>query len=310
MTTRTEQHPGGTFTLAGVPVARIGYGAMQLTPHGGAPVDTATGVALLRRARDLGVNHIDTAEFYGSGAANALIREALAPYPAELVLATKVGADADPSAGLVAAQRPEQLRAGVEANLRSLGADHIALVNLRRVDAPPGIIATGDQLVDLDSQLAELAALRDAGTIGAIGLSNVSAEQLTQALPVGIDCVQNSYSLLDRSGDKTLALCREHEIAWVPFCPLGSAFPHLPKVTDDPVVRAIAAQLGVTPAQVGLAWLLQRAPNVLLIPGTADLRHLAENAAAGSVELTLEMVAALDGGAEADAGGAITQTTS
>lgn len=294
MTTRIEQHPGGTFTLAGVPVARVGYGAMQLTPHGRESVDIATGVALLRRARELGVTHIDTAEFYGSGAANALIREALHPYPADVVLATKVGAEIDSSGGLAAAQRPEQLRAGVEANLRSLDTDHIALVNLRRVDAPPGIIATGDQVVDLDSQLAELAALRDAGTIGAIGLSNVSAEQLTQALPVGIACVQNWYSLVDRSGEATLDLCREHDVAWIPFCPLGSAFDGQRRVADESAVRRVAEQAGATPAQVGLAWLLAHAPNVMLIPGTRDAGHLQENIAAGSVTLTPEMILALD----------------
>ena len=288
--------PGGTFTLAGKPVARIGYGAMQLTPHGAPPIERAAAIVLLRQAIDLGINHIDTAEFYGSGEANRLIEAALHPYPADLVLATKVGAETSSNGDLVPAQRPEQLRASVEANLRALAAEQIDVVNLRRLDAPPGILATGDQVVDLDSQLAELEALKDEGKLGAIGLSNVSEAQVRHALPTGIACVQNAYSLLDRAADATLELCRDEDIAWVPFFPLGSAFPNRPKVTDDAIVRVMAIWLAATPAQIGLAWLLHRAPNILLIPGTRNPHHLTENIGAGHLRFTQEMFDALSDG--------------
>ena len=294
MPTTTGPRPGGVHRLGGHEVARIGYGAMQLTPHGAPPIADELGIGMLRRAIELGVDHIDTAQFYGAGRANALIRAALHPYRSDLVLVTKVGARAA-DGGLVAAQRPAELRAQVEENLRTLGADRIAVVNLRRLDAPPGILAEGEQRVDIDAQLDELASLRDEGLIEAIGLSNVTAEQIERAIPIGIACVQNASNLLDRGGDEALELCRSHAIAWVPYCPLGSAFAGWPRVTDDPVVQAVAEELGATAAQVGLAWLLRRAPNVLLIPGTRSPEHLAENVAAGELGLSDEMLARLDG---------------
>jgi pyridoxine 4-dehydrogenase len=280
-----------TAVLAGRPVARVGYGAMQLSGR-----DRDAAIAVLRRAVDAGVNHIDTAHFYGPGEANALIREALHPYPDDLVLVSKVGAEHAPETeiGLALAQRPEQLRAGVEANLAQLGVEQIPVVNLRRTDAPPGVVAEGDQLVDLDDQLAELAALREEGKIGAIGLSAVSPDKLEQALPVGVACVQNAHSVLDRRAEPVLEICREHDIPWVPFFPLGSAFPGTPKVADHPVVVGIAAALGVTPAQVGLAWELAHYDNTLLIPGTADPAHLEDNIAAGDVRLSAEAKSELD----------------
>jgi len=291
---------GSTVELAGMPVARIGFGVMQLERSA---VDKDAALAILRQAADAGVNHLDTAQFYG--ACNELIRDALAPYDPGLVLVSKVGAARDPDAKplpLVPAQRPAELRAQVEANLASLGTDRLSVVNLRRLDAPPGIIAAGEQRVDLDDQLAELGALRDEGKIGGIGLSNVSAGQLRQALPAGIACVQNSYSVLDRTAEPVLDVCREHGVAWVPFFPLGSAgFRNMPRVTDNPTVRAVAAELGVTPAQVGLAWQLAHYDRTLLIPGTASPAHLAENIAAGEIKLTGESLAALDalGGGQA-----------
>lgn len=280
-----------TAVLAGRPVARVGYGAMQLSGR-----DRDAAIAVLRRAVDAGVNHIDTAHFYGPGEANALIREALHPYPDDLVLVSKVGAEHAPETeiGLALAQRPEQLRAGVEANLAQLGVEQIPVVNLRRTDAPPGVVAEGDQLVDLDDQLAELAALREEGKIGAIGLSAVSPDKLEQALPVGVACVQNAHSVLDRRAEPVLEICREHDIPWVPFFPLGSAFPGTPKVADHPVVVGIAAALGVTPAQVGLAWELEHYDNTLLIPGTADPAHLEDNIAVGDVRLSAEAKSELD----------------
>jgi hypothetical protein len=282
--------PGGAARLAGRVVARIGFGAMQLEGGNAGP---GTAVAVLRQAVETGVNHIDTAQFYGD--CNALIRDALAPYPDDLVLASKVGAVRDGGGRLVPAQRPDELRAQVEANLAALGVDRLDVVNLRRVDAAPGIVAEGDQVVDLDDQLAELAALRDAGKIGGIGLSNVSAGQLDHAAPAGIACVQNFYNVIDRTAEPVLDRCRAHAVAWVPFFPLGSAgFASLPKVTDNATVLGIAAGLGVTPAQVGLAWQLAHYDKTLLIPGTSSAAHLAENLAAGTVTLPAAALAALD----------------
>ncbi len=278
--------PGGIATLAAHPVARIGYGAMQLER-----IDRDSALAMLRRVVAAGINHIDTAHFYVSS--NDFVRDALAPYSDDLVLVSKVGADLDGDR-LIPAQQPAQLRAQVEANLATLGTEQVSVINLRRLDAPPGLIADGDQKIDLDEQLAELVALRDAGKIGAIGLSNVSADQLRQAIPAGIACVQNSYSVLNRADEPVLDLCREYGIAWVPFFPLGSAFPNQPKVGSDSTVRRIATDMGATPAQVGLAWLLAHYENTLLIAGTANPDHLAENIAAGELRLSVKSLAALD----------------
>ncbi|HTJ71421.1 MAG TPA: aldo/keto reductase [Actinospica sp.] len=287
-----------TSTLAGRPVARVGFGAMQLAEGFGRPkISRESALAILRAAVEQGVNHIDTADFYGTIAENAndLIRVALHPYADDLLLVSKVGAERTADGTLIAAQRPEQLRAAVEANLSRLGAERLAVVNLRRLDMPPGIPADGDQRVDIDTQLAELAALRDEGKIEGIGLSNVDADQLRHALPAGIECVQNWYSLIDRTHEPVLDACREHDVAWVPFCPLGSAFPDRPKVVDQPAVRAVAGRLGATPAQVGLAWLLAAYPRTLLIAGTANPVHLAENVAAGRIELDADDLAELAG---------------
>jgi hypothetical protein len=296
----TTTRPGGTYELAGKTVARIGFGAMQLHGPGGreAPA-SAVAEAVLREAVERGANHIDTAVFYGAGEVNRLIRAALAPYPDELVIATKVGAREQPEGGLTPAQKPAELRAQVEENLRTLGAEALDLVYLRRVDSPPGLVAEGDQVVDLDSQLAELAALRDEGKLRAIGLSSATVAQVEAALPVGIAAVQNLYGLLNRAGGPVLELCAANDIAWVPFFPLGSSvdgprFEGLRRVVDEPEVREIAAGLDATPAQVGLAWLLAHVPNVLLIPGTADPEHLRENLAVGEIELRAEAMARLD----------------
>ena len=293
--TRTQE-PGGAGRLGEHRVARIGFGAMQLTESRDRAVGRETAVAILRTAVERGVNHIDTAEFYGTATENAndLIRAALHPYPENLAIATKVGAVRDASGALVPAQRPEELRAAVEANLTRLGTERLALVNMRRVDGRPGIVAEGDQIVDIDSQLAELVALRDEGKIAGIGMSSVTADQLRQALPVGIVCVQNLYSLVDRTGESVLDVCREHDVAWVPFFPLGSAIPGYPKVVDQPAVQAAAAALGATPAQIGLAWLLAHYEETLLIPGTANPDHLAENIAAGDIRLDPDTLKELD----------------
>jgi len=276
--------------LAGRPVARIGYGAMQLPGPGvlGPPRDRAAALALLRRAVELGVNHIDTAQYYGPDVANELIHDALHPYPEDLVLVTKVGAARDRQGRWISAQRPHELRAGVEANLRSLEVERIDVVNLRLAgDGAPG--------VDLDSQLAEMIALRAEGKIGGIGISSVSIGQLRHALPAGIACVQNAYNLLDRADEPLLDLCSENDIAWVPYFPLGSAFAGASKVTEHPAVLAAAAAQGATPAQVCLAWLLGHDPHILLIPGTSSLKHLTENVAATDVRLDADTTAQMDG---------------
>jgi aryl-alcohol dehydrogenase-like predicted oxidoreductase len=278
-------------SIGGNPVARVGYGAMQLFE---ASFDDA--VAVLRRAVELGVNHIDTASFYGPGEVNRRIREALAPYPDDLVIVSKVGArfTGEDPIPLAPAQKPAELRAAVENDLSQLGLDRVPVVNLRRMDIGPGVGAEGDQIVDLDDQLAEMIALRDEGKIGAIGVSSVPLDVLRRALPAGIACVQNAYSLLDRSQEEMVDVCTAEGIAWVPYFPLGSAFPGFPKVADNPVVVEIAAEVGATPSQVGLAWLLAHAPTTLLIPGTRSIAHLEENLGAGDVALSAEQVARLD----------------
>lgn len=282
--------PGGTGWLAGCPVSRIGYGAMQLRD------DRRAVVALLRRAVAMGVDHVDTAQFYGDGFVNDVISEALRPEDG-VVVVTKVGAAPNPGGRVPIrpAQRPDELRASVEDNLRALGVDRVPVVNLRRLDIGPGLVAEGDQVVDLDDQLAALVQLRDEGKLGAIGLSGVTLDGLRRALPAGIACVQNAYSVVARHDEDMLRLCAAEGIAWVPFFPLGGGgFVGLPTVTAEPAVQAAAQRLGVTPAQVGLAWLLHHAPNVLLIPGTADTGHLAANLAAGAVTLDDQTLADLD----------------
>lgn len=298
VTTGANPAVAGTFELAGRPVARVGFGAMQLPGPGvwGPPRDRDAALAVLRRAVELGVNHIDTAHFYGDRVANELIRDALHPYADDLVLASKVGAERNESGGFLPAQRPDQLRAGVEANLTSLGVERVDVVNLRVVDTTPdGSPIPAEDRVDFDSQVAEMVALRDEGKIGGIGLSTVSLEQLRQALPAGIACVQNAYSVLDRSDEPVLELCAEHDVAWVPYFPLGSAFPNLPKVTEHPAVVAAASALEATPAQVGLAWLLSHDPHTLLIPGTSNLDHLVENIVTANVHLDPETMDVLNG---------------
>lgn len=286
-----KPQPGGLGHIGAHTVARAGYGAMQLFEP--SEEDAA---AVLRRAIELGVNHIDTASFYGPGEVNRRIRAALAPYPDDLVIVSKVGArfTGEKPIPLAAAQRPAELRGAVEDDLRQLDLDCVPVVNLRRMDLGPGVGAEGDQAVDLDDQLAEMIALRDEGKIGAIGVSSVPVDVVRRALPAGIACVQNAYSLLDREQEDTLDLCRSEGIAWVPYFPLGSAIPGFPKVTDNPVVTEVANEIGVTPAQVGLAWLLAHAPNTLLIPGTRSAAHLDDNIGAGDIALSAEAMARLD----------------
>lgn len=263
---------------------RIGFGAMQLPGPGvfGPPRDREAAVAVLRRAADLGVDHIDTAYYYGPRVANDLIREALHPYPEGLALVSKVGAKRDASGGVLRYDQPAELRRGIEDNLRSLAADHLAVVNLRLMDdAQPG--------QRFEDQLAVMEKARDDGLIGGIGLSNVSLDHLRYALTItGIVCVQNLMNLADRRSLPVLDECHARGIAFVPFFPLGSGFSRGNPVLVSEQVARTAARLGCTPAQVALAWLLDLRPEVLLIPGTSSVLHLEENMSAANVELDAE----------------------
>jgi len=254
---------------------------MQLPGPGvfGPPRDRDAALAVLRRAVELGVNHIDTAQYYGPAVANELIRAALFPYPDNLALVSKVGARRDASGNWLHADDPAQLRQGIEENLRSLQVERLAAVNLRLVaDAPP------DQR--FDDQLAAMAKAQDDGLIGGVGLSNVTCEQLLHAVDrTDIACVQNSFNLADRASMPVLEECHTRGIAFVPFFPLGSAFARGNPVLGNPQLVRNAARLGHTPAQVALAWLLSLRPNVLLIPGTSSVRHLEENVAVAGIEL-------------------------
>lgn len=283
----------GTWHLGNHDVARMGYGAMQLQ-HAVRNKSEAT--AVLRRAIELGVNHIDTAAFYGDGFVNEVISEVLRD-TADVVIATKIGADPNPAGPVPIrpAQRPEQLRDSVEANLVGLGVEQLAIVNLRRLDVAPTLRAEGDQIVDIDDQLATMIALRDEGKIGAIGLSAISLDGLQRAIPAGIACVQNAYSLLSRQYENILNVCVQHGVAWVPFFPLGGAYlPEWPKVAEHPKVISIAERMGITASQVGLAWLLAHKPNILPIPGTANALHLQENIASASVAFDEKTLAELN----------------
>jgi pyridoxine 4-dehydrogenase len=271
------------YALGTAMVARVGFGAMQLPGPGvlGPPRDRDAAIAVLRRAVELGVDHIDTAQYYGPDVANELIRAALHPYRDGLALVSKVGARRDNSGGWLRYDRPDQLRQGIEDNLHALGIDQLAAVNLRVMDN-----AEPDQR--FDDQLAAMAKAREEGLIGGVGLSNVTRGHLLHALAVtDIACVQNPMNLADRASMPVLEECHARGIAFVPFFPLGSAFARGNPVLGDPRVTAIAARLGYTPAQVALAWLLSLRPNVLLIPGTSSTHHLEENMAAAEVSSDL-----------------------
>lgn len=285
------------FPLAGKAVHRIGFGAMQLPGPGvfGPPRDHDAAIAVLRRAVELGVNHIDTAQFYGPDVSNQLIREALHPYPEDLMLVSKVGAVRDEQGGWRPAQRPDQLRSGVEDNLRSLGVEQLGAVNLRRL--PDDELPEGVGPVPFEDQLAELVAMREEGKIAGVGVSTVTGEQVETAIDTAdIVCVQNAFSLVDRSDAVVLDRCHEAGIAYVPYFPLGSAFPGMPKVIENEAVLAVAERTGISPAQVGLAWLLAHRDNVLLIPGTSSVVHLEENIRVGEVKLSADDLAELDRG--------------
>ena len=273
-----------SFPLGRYSVARIGFGAMQLPGPGvfGPPRDRDEALAVLRRAVELGVDHIDTAQFYGPDVANELIREALYPYPENLALVSKVGGRRDDTGAWLPVAEAADLRRDIEANLLALGVGQLAAVNLRlfESDGP-------DEL--FDDQLSVMIQARDEGLIGGIGLSNVSLEHLLHALQrTEIACVQNAFSLVDQSSALVLRECTARGIAFVPFFSLRSPFAPPDRVLGHEAVLQTAERLGHTPAQVALAWTLSVAPNVLLIPGTSSVSHLEENLAVADIELDQE----------------------
>jgi pyridoxine 4-dehydrogenase len=281
-----------TTFLGDKPINRIGFGAMQLAGPGvfGPPSDPEAARAVLRRAVELGVDHIDTAQYYGPDVVNDLIREALHPYPDNLKLVSKVGWRRDDAGGVLPAQTPAELRDGVEANLRSLRLERLDLVNLRLPELDGGLPAA------LDDQLRALEELRTEGKIDLIGLSNVDQLTVERALEsVDIAEIQNAYSIIDRGDDELLAFAREREIAFVPFGPLGSGYRRGPaRLAADEAITRVADKHHATSTQVALVWLLGRYERMLLIPGTSSISHLEENMAAGELELDDADLAALD----------------
>ena len=284
-----------TSFLGDKPINRIGFGAMQLAGPGvfGPPRDPDGARAVLRRAVELGVDHIDTAQYYGPDVVNNLIRESLHPYPEDLKLVTKVGGRRNGEGAWLPAQSPTELRAGVEDNLRSLRVERMDLVNLRLMSAEPD----GDLMAE---QLGTLEDLRGEGKLDLIGISEAAAGTLRRALDlVDIAEVQNAYSVVNRSGEDVLELCIEREIAFVPYFPLGSAFSGGPRqLAQDPVIAGVAQRRGITATQVALAWLLYRYERVLLIPGTSSVEHLEENMAVADVELDEHDLAELENAAQ------------
>jgi pyridoxine 4-dehydrogenase len=281
-----------TASLGDKRVNRIGFGAMQLAGPGvfGPPRDPGAARAVLRRAVALDVDHIDTSQYYGPDVVNDLIRDALHPYPENLKLATKVGARRDAAGGVLPAQSPDELREGVEANLRSLRVERLDLVNLR-------LVKTGaDAAVPLEEQLSALEEMRQAGKLDLIGISNVDRATARRALElVDVAAIQNGYSIVDRQDDDMVEFARERGIAYVPFFPLGSSFRGGPaRLAGHATVVQVADKHGATPTQIALAWLLARYQRMLLIPGTSSVAHLEENMAASAVALDDADLAALD----------------
>jgi pyridoxine 4-dehydrogenase len=280
--------PGGAFKVAeDMTVGRMGYGAMQLAGPGvfGPPKDRAAAIAVLREAVELGINHIDTSDYYGPHVTNQIIKEALHPYPRELHIVTKVGAERDAEGGWPHARSPEQLRQAVHDNLRNLGLDALDVVNLRLggLDSPePGSLA---------EPFTALAQMQEEGLIRHLGLSTVSAEQVAEAQSIApIVCVQNFYNVAHRKDDELIDSLAAQGIAYVPYFPLGGFSP-----LQSDTLESIATRLEVTPMAVALAWLLHRSPNILLIPGTSSVAHLHENLSGATLTLSERELSELDG---------------
>lgn len=275
--------PGGRHRMGDLEVTRVGYGAMQLSGPGifGPPKDRDEAIAVLRTAVELGINHIDTADFYGPHVTNEIIREALAPYPDDLHIVTKVGARRDEKGGWPGARTPDELRAAVHDNLSRLGLDVLDVVNLRWEHGEPASFEDG---------FGALAQLREQGLIRHLGLSQVSADELTRAQDIApVVCVQNLYNIAHREDDALVDATAAAGIAYVPYFPLGGFTP-----LQSAALDAVAERLGATPMSVALAWLLQRSPNTLLIPGTSSVAHLRENVAGAGLELPADALAELD----------------
>ncbi|MGI5194200.1 aldo/keto reductase family oxidoreductase [Streptomyces sp. CA-288835] len=278
--------PGGTWTLGDLTVNRFGYGAMQLAGPGvmGMPADHDGALAVLREAAALGINHIDTSGAYGPRVTNQLIREALHPYAASLHIVTKVGAVRDEQGGWPPARRPEDLRRAVQENLEDLGVDALDVVNLRLGDAQ------GPRPGSLAEPFETLVELQQEGLIRHLGVSNTTAEQVAEAQAIApIVCVQNMYNLAYRQDDELIDDLAAKGIAYVPFFPLGGFTP-----LQSAALTAVSARLDATPMSVALAWLLQRSPNILLIPGTSSMAHLRENVTGAGLSLSEEEFAELD----------------
>jgi pyridoxine 4-dehydrogenase len=281
---------GGRFTFPGtsLTVHRIGYGAMQLAGPGvfGPPQDPDAAVAVLRAAVAAGVDHIDTSDFYGPHVTNQIIRRALEPYPAGLTIVTKLGAVRPPDGSWQPAVSAAELTSALHDNLRNLGLDAMDIVNYRRMGS-----GHGTEEGSIAAEVSVLADLQRQGLIRHIGLSNVTAAQVAEARTIAdIVCVQNNYNLAYREDDALVDDLARQGIAYVPYFPLGGFTP-----LQSSTLSSVAERLGATPMQVALAWLLQRSPNILLIPGTSSVAHLRENLAAGAVTLAPETVAELDG---------------
>ncbi len=277
----------GTFTLGSRAVNRLGYGAMQLAGPGvfGPPRDRDAALAVLREAVANGVDHIDTSDFYGPHVTNGLIREALHPYPDDLVIVTKIGARRGEDKSWNPAFSPEELTQAVHDNLRNLGLDVLDVVNVRLM------FAHGPAEGSLEAPLTVLAGLQRQGLVRHIGLSNVTPAQVEEGRGIcDIVCVQNQYNLAHRDDDALIDSLAHDGIAYVPFFPLGGFNP-----LQSAALSEVAASLGATPMQVALAWLLRRSPNILLIPGTSSVEHLRENLAVGELDLPGNAVSALDG---------------
>lgn len=280
---------GGHHSLGDREVPRLGYGAMQLAGKGvfGPPKDRDEAIAVLRTAVELGVRHIDTADFYGPHVTNELIREALSPYPDDLVIVTKVGAARDEKGGWPHADSPDQLREQVHENLRRLGVDALDVVNLRNRSRADGFTPRPGSVAERFEALAEL---REQGLIKHLGVSTVDAQQIAEARTITpIVCVQNFYNVANRSDEDLLAQLADDEIAFVPYFPLGGFSP-----LQSDALQRVADRLGASTAAVASAWLLQHAPNVLLIPGTSSVAHLRENVGAASLRLDDDAVHELD----------------
>jgi pyridoxine 4-dehydrogenase len=277
-----------TFKLGHRNVNRLGYGAMQLAGPGvfGPPKNHEAALAVLREAIASGVNHIDTSDYYGPHVTNQVIREALAPYPDNLVIVTKLGARRGTDGSWPPAMSPEDLKQGVHDNLRNLGLDVLEVVNLRSTFSSHGPVEGS-----MEAPLTTLAELKNQGLVRHIGLSNVTATQVADGRRITpIVCVQNHYNLAHRGDDALIAELARDGIAYVPFFPLGGFTP-----LQSSILSNVASRLEVTPMVVALAWLLHRSPNILLIPGTASVAHLRENMAAGQLDLSPQVLAELDG---------------